>query len=675
MAHRLGWASRVILGMAFAAGAAQAQSVSIDTSAANRGQTIDGFGTCLSGTEGQSAWFQQLYFDDLRASMLRFDLVPRFKAPYSDLHYNSPWFGQASPMDLPGPDGNNVRTYSGAADYTASFGGQQAQIAVMGPNIDDNVKLFNFDDDVPKTAGTLAQIGEQKKSALGDFKLFASMWSPAPWLKVSSGNTISGQSDPLPKNGTAWPFIWGGNFSGGKLDTSGTPRAEFDDGTGPTSALTQFARGLAAYLRGFQNTYGVKLYAISIQNELNFETFYNSCTYPLSSGYIAALKAARAELDKYDDLKTIRIMGPEDLLGGDGYGMWQYGGGSDVTHKNLQYLTEIAKDADAAKAIDFFCIHGYAADGVNAAGATPEQWQWWADGWQTSPGAGLPATAAGFTSYGKKSWMTETSGEDPAWLSPASGFPSKGAFSIALKINQALTAGQESAWAYWQLTDGKDVAEQTLTDATLKEASAKYVAAKHFYYFVRPGAQLAPVTVSGSSTLVASSFVHDGAGTLVVELINTDASDATVSVDVPASPPDITSFDVRTSSDGNLWQSSSVDVSGAAVSVTVPGYGVVTLSGQGTGTGTGGSGGAGGAAGQGGGGGTAGSGTGGASGGVGGGSGGAKSSGSEDDGGCGCRTRGGSSSRGAALFALLGLALLIASAALNFSEPFPGCGS
>jgi len=652
------------LGLAIvaAAGMASAQTVSVDTSAANREQTVDGFGTCLAGTEGQSAWFQQLYFDDLRASMLRFDLVPRFKAPVSDLHYNSPWFGQAAPMDLPGPDGNNVRTYTSASDYTKSFGGQQAQIAVMGPNIDENVKLFDFANDVPKTAGTLAQIGQQKAAQLGDFKLFASMWSPAPWLKLSSGNTISGQSDPLPKNGTAWPFVWGGNFSGGKLDTSGTPRAEFDDssvgGSGPTSALTQFARGLAAYLRGFQDTYGVKLYAISIQNELNFETFYNSCSYRLASGYIAALKAARAELDKYDDLKAIRIMGPEDLLGGDGYGMWQYGGGSNITHKNLQYLSEIAKDPDAVKAIDFFCIHGYAADGVSAAGGTPQQWQWWVDGWQSSPAAGLPASVAGISTYGKKSWMTETSGEDTAWLSPSSGFPGKGAFSIALKIHQALTAGRESAWAYWQLTDGKDVAAQTLTDATQKETSPKYVAAKHFFYFVRPGAERVPVSVAGSSTLVASGYVHDANGTLVLELINTDASDVTASVEVPATPADITSFDVRTSSDGSLWQSSSVTVSGATVSVSVPGYGVVTLSGQGTGTG--GSGGAGGQGGAGAGGSSAGGGggSGGSSAGSGG-SAGAKASGSGDDGGCGCRTAGDASSSRLGWLALLGLALLV----------------
>jgi O-glycosyl hydrolase len=66
------------------------------------------------------------------------------------------------------------------------------------------------------------------------------------------------------------------------VDVSGDVRTEFDDssqpgGTGPTSALTQLARSTAAYLKGYQDSYGVKFYAVSLQNELAFDEFYNSC--------------------------------------------------------------------------------------------------------------------------------------------------------------------------------------------------------------------------------------------------------------------------------------------------------------------------------------------------------------------------------------------------------------
>ena len=584
MTRRLFPAVPLLLTFAAIAPTAFAQTVTIDTSAAGRQQTIDGFGTCLANQDGASDWFKSLYFDDLQASILRVDLTPPFVSPYSDLRYNSPWYGQDPNIESGGgPEGNNVRTYTSASDYTRVFGGRQAQIAVMGPDIDENTKLFDFD--AVSIQGALAQRGQSKSGALGGFKLYGSMWSPAPWLKISSGNQWPGGAFPLPPADVPWPFIWGGNFAGGMLDTSDTPLAEFDDtavgGTGPTSALTQFARSLAAYLKGFQQTYGVQFYAISIQNEVNFEEFYNSCSYPLSEQYIKALKAARAELDKHAELQNILIAGPEDLLGGDGWGMWQYGGGSDVTHKNLQYLENVAADPDAASALAFFNIHGYARDGASAVGADPTQWNWWVDGWTSAPAQGLPAQVDGFRSYGKKSWMTETSGEKTAWLSPSSGFPKDGGFSIAIKIHQALTAGRESAWIYWQLSDGKDVAEQTLTDSTLQADSPKYIAARHFFKYIRPGAVVVSTQVAGTDSLYASSYLHEGNGTLTVVLVNADPADVTASVSVPDAPAGIQSFDTVTSSDSDFNRSSELNVAAGAVDVTVPGYGVVTLVGAG----------------------------------------------------------------------------------------------
>lgn len=555
-----------------------AQTVTIDGGPSSRHQLIDGFGTCLSGNEGQQSWWRSLYFDDLQSSMLRVDLTPTFKSPYSDFTYNSPWYHNNPP--LPGPETNNVRTYTSATNYSRMFAGRSAPIAVMGPDINFNTNYFNFAAGMAAVGGPLAQLGDSKRAQLGDFKLFGSHWSPAPWVKVTSGNSISGQSGNLPVNGTPWPFIWGGNFSGGKLDTSGTPLAVFDDsslgGTGPTSALTQFVRCTAAYLRGFQNTYHVHFYSISIQNELNFEEFYNSCTYPLSAGYITALKAVRAELDKYPDLASIKLMGPEDLLGGDPYGMWQYGGGSTTTHKNLQYLQNIAADPIAAAAESFFCIHGYASDGVSAANATPTSWLWWANGWTSSPAAGIPPNVQGFTAYGKKSWMTETSGENPAWLSPASGFPSGGAWSLALRIQQALVFGQQNAWAYWQLTDGNSVGAQTLTDSGRLTNSAKYVAAKHFFRYIRPNSIRVDANIAGSTNLVASAFLHETNRSLTAILINSTSNALQATITLTNLPFSLSTFRTYTSSDSNYWRSGSTQITSTA-SVNVPGYGVVTL--------------------------------------------------------------------------------------------------
>jgi len=552
-----------------------AQTITIDTSPSGQRQVIDGFGTCVSGSEATQTWWQNIYFGDLRASMLRMDLSPAFKAPYSSNNYNSPSYG------VPGPNDNYVRAYTNATTYTNLFAGFLSPIAVMGPNINSNIAYFNFTNGGPQTAGLAAQAGKSLVNSLGDFKLFGSHWSPAPWLKLASGNVYNSGGANLPANGTPFPFIWLGNYSGGVLDTSGNLRPEFDDsslgGTGPTSALTQFGRCTAAYLRGFQNTYGVPFYAISIQNELDFEEFYNSCIYPLTPGYLAAIKAVRAELDKYPDLAGIKIMGPEDVLGGDPYGMWQYGSGSTSTAKNLQFVQAVGADTNAAAAESFYCIHGYASDGVQAAGATPTQWNWWAKGWGASPAAGIPANVSGFAHYGKKSWMTETSGENPAWLYPTTGFPGSGAWSIALRIQQALTAGQESGWAYWQMTDGSPVGAETLTDQATGTNSAKYVAVKHFFRYIRPNSICVNTTVSNSTALSASAFWQVTNGAMTVVIINASNSPVQAVVNSPPKPEGISFWQTFTSSSGSYWQASTNLIFQGSVTVSVPAYGVVTL--------------------------------------------------------------------------------------------------
>ena len=190
-----------------------AQGTVILKGTAQEEPTIDGFGTCLYGSEGLQPWFQDLYYNNAEFSILRMDLVPQFTTPYSDNLYNCPWFHNNPP--LPGPDGNNARAYTNATDYTALFGGNRAQIAVMGPDIEQNILKFNYASVYAREAGTMAQLGEAQKQRLGDFKLTGSIWSPAPWLKIPSGNSYRAGEAPLPIKDVKYPYIWAGNFVGG----------------------------------------------------------------------------------------------------------------------------------------------------------------------------------------------------------------------------------------------------------------------------------------------------------------------------------------------------------------------------------------------------------------------------------------------------------------------------
>ena len=562
------------------------QKVTLDTSAAGRKQIIDGFGTCGHLT---NSWYQKLYFDDLRCSIVRVDITPHFKSPWSDQMYNAPWFNSKTPM--PGPETNNVRTYTSAADYTREYAGRRAQIAIMGPDIDDNIhRYFDYESDqILKGAGLLARLGTDRRQELGDLKLLGCVWSPPPWLKIPSGNRTAGWKDPLPKDGTPWPFIWHTDFAGGMLDISGELRAEFNDaelpgGKGPTSALTQYARAFAAWVRGFQNTFGVKFYAISLQNEPHLELFYNSCLYRTADQYIAALKAARAELDKYPDLKDIRLIGPEETIGSESTYLWTWPRNGFQQQMSLQMMKSIEADPVAAKALAFYCVHGYSIDGIASAGSEPMVWEWSARGWSNPPNpVVVPPNVKGYESFGKTCWMTETSGDRPEWLYPTVGFPNRGAFSIALKIHQALTVGDVPGWIYWLLSnmyEHKADYRESLTKPELGDNSPKLAAVRHFFRYIRPGARRIEATIAEWKKLKVSAYLDEKNGTLVWVLINAGKETVPAQIVLPTTLRVAPTAEAFLSTEAALWQSSAVEFKDGQATIEMPSYSVVTLVGK-----------------------------------------------------------------------------------------------
>ena len=544
-------------------------SLRVDAEAPCR-QTIDGFGTTGPYKVGTERWVHDLYYDDLGASILRVDLTPAFRAPYSDFLYNSPWFHKEPA--LPGPDGNNVRTYTDASDYGRTWAGRRAAIAVMGPDLEKNVALFDYDAPAVKSFGTMARRGAK----VPGFKLMGSLWSPPPWLKKSSGGHIEASVEVMPKGGTPWPFIWNGNFAGGVLDTSDEPRKELDDkkvgGTGPTSALTQLGRAFASFVLGFQRKYDVRFHAISIQNELNFETFYNSCSYPRADGYVKALKAVRKAFDAHPELKDIQLMGPEDLIGTDAYALWQFGADQTAVHKNLQYVRAIASDPEAQAALGIYAVHAYAADGVSSSGNDPQMWRWWMDGWDKAPAEGLPDGVAGVRKYGKRSWMTESSGEKSQWVTHDGSSYTATAFGLALKIHHALTAGEQNGWIYWQITDGEPLKIEQLTDDRHRARAPKYVAAKHYFKHVRPGMCRVDVALDQAKDVHASAYRGEG-GALTLVVLN--ASDDKQALGVRGGVPD--AMQRFTSDDEKLWDESTARKVRDAIEIELPPYSVTTL--------------------------------------------------------------------------------------------------
>jgi len=142
----------------------------------------------------------------------------------------------------------------------------------LSSDLQSNINLLNFNGNYPQTNwGQFAQQAVGNK--IDQMKIIGSIWSPPPWMKTTN------------------------NQNGGYLIQ--TP-----------DNLTQFARYVAAYVNGFQQSYGVPMYGVSIQNELRFWQPYPSTVYS-PSDYVAALKAVGAEFAR--DGITTKLIGPEDV--------------------------------------------------------------------------------------------------------------------------------------------------------------------------------------------------------------------------------------------------------------------------------------------------------------------------------------------------------------------------
>jgi hypothetical protein len=143
-----------------------------------------------------------------------------------------------------------------------------------------------------------------------------------------------------------------------------------------------------------------------------------------------------------------------------------------------------------------------------------------------------------------------------------------------------LVAGEQSAWAYWQFTDGNSLGASTLTDATQQTNSAKYVAAKHFFRFIRPNAVRVNATVANAPSLNASAYLSASNTTLTVVLVNSGTNASTVQIQAPVLPSGLIGFQSFTSDANALWASNSVAITSGSATVTVPAYGICTLYGQ-----------------------------------------------------------------------------------------------
>jgi O-glycosyl hydrolase len=510
---------------------AAASAVDASVDANTQYQTIQGFGTCLynpnmpdANSVYTNATLKQLYAQDLGCSILRVSVEPHVL--------------MASGGTLVGPE------------------------VSLGSDLNANAAKFNWEQVRHRYYNDWATYLAANALETSRVKVFASVWSPPHWAKQATGTLINGQPTPVILNCDT-------------CDTAG--------GTWKDTYFQYNARFMSGLVRSWDTYTGVPMYALSIQNEVTYENPFNSCTLAPNNDWARYANALKSVKDEFTAQGlTTKIMGPHFAHLGDNpanpYGLWvqtslinAVKAHSDTGLKNFWQI--YTNNYAAPKADQARMFHAYQLGSNNVPGA----WAAWA------------GTVGGIAADGKETWNSEAGGHAATI---------DGALDLAHDANNQLVWANQSAWIYWQFCDGGTLSEHNLlgnNQITNPTASKKYVAFKQFSRYIRPGSKRVKLTFSNGTptwggsdqydtqnSLIGSAYVHSTDGRVTLVLVNMGTSSQALNITVPTNP-NVTSYQVfRTSSTESFTQLSNVNVSGGAVSFTIPARSIMTLTGVGT---------------------------------------------------------------------------------------------
>jgi glucuronoarabinoxylan endo-1,4-beta-xylanase len=317
--------------------------------------------------------------------------------------------------------------------------------------------------------------------------------------------------------------------------TPWSPQASFktpqtlDGGSINTNDFQAYANQLAGYVVNMKNTYGINIYAISVQNEPDANvTTYEACTWTAAqiAQFVPYLYSALAA----SNVASTKIILPEDEN-------WQ---------TNL-YATTMTNTA-LAPDVGIVACHDY-------------------DG---SPPDNIPTPLPTYANPNAALWETE--------VSTFNAFDGSitNAMYWAERIHLYLTDAQVNAFHYWWLISGNNDNEG-LTSSAGVPAKRMY-ALGNYSLFVRPG--FYRIGVTNNSFTSISAYKNTNSGSFAIVAINTSSNTVTQIFDLAnftaaAVTPWITS--------GTLSLASQAPVAVASSSFTyaLPPLSVVTFVGQG----------------------------------------------------------------------------------------------
>lgn len=286
-----------------------------------------------------------------------------------------------------------------------------------------------------------------------------------------------------------------------------------------------YADEFSTYVRGMKTNYGIDVYAMSVQNEPDMSTSYNSCIW--SGDQIQNFVANYLAPTFARDNVSAKVMITEQTH-------W----GEDMALSSLN-------DSNTASKVDIVAAHYY--------GSSP-----------------VALTTA--KSKNKRIWQTEASNLNTDDPSIDDGI------NWAWDIHDLMTQADANAWLFWWLAINGDSSGQMLIHIN----GSSYSVPKRFYTlgnyskFVWPGYVRIDATANPESGVYTSAYKDPSSGKIVIVAINTNGNDKSESFTISGiSTGTMTPY--VTSSSKNLEQGANLNITNNSFSTTLPAGSVSTF--------------------------------------------------------------------------------------------------
>jgi glucuronoarabinoxylan endo-1,4-beta-xylanase len=305
-------------------------------------------------------------------------------------------------------------------------------------------------------------------------------------------------------------------------------------GSGNNITNISYANQLANYVASMKNTYGINLYAISVQNEPDADvTSYEACQWTGAQihDFVTNLYSALAA----QGLSSTKIIAPE----------------SQNWSANTGLFTPTLSDPNSAADVGIIADHDYVAN--NNAGD------------QTSP----PQLATS----GKAEWETEV-----AQLSGNDSTIVDGVY-YGQRIYQYMTQANANAYHFWWLVSGDSTGNEGLLDNNAA-VTKRLFAFGQYSRFVRPNFYRINATSSQVSELI-SAYKDSASTAFAVVVVNTNLATGVFQT------INLTNFNATnvtpwiTTSTLNLAPQTAVTLTNSSFTYFVPAMSVVTFVGTG----------------------------------------------------------------------------------------------